>query len=141
MTCCPGHTALEERIEGTRAGIEENSGYTTEVLDGTADANQYVSNVEAKWQAEQEEIVAFAGVSGYTENLGRFAEANGLGGSVALGGFDLLPTTMDSIAAGDMQWTIGQDPYTQGFLPVLMAWKQLERGLSACLLRYRRRNR
>ena len=128
MTCCPGHTALEERIEGTVAAIEENSTYTTEVLDGTADANQYVSNVEAKWQAEQDEIVAFAGVSGYTENLGRFAEANGLGGTVALGGFDLLPTTMDSIAAGDMQWTIGQDPYTQGFIPVMMAWNQLERG-------------
>jgi ABC-type sugar transport system substrate-binding protein len=35
---------------------------------------------------------------------------------------------MASIDAGDMQWTIGQDPYTQGFMPVLMAWKQIERG-------------
>ncbi|MEZ4726829.1 MAG: substrate-binding domain-containing protein [Caldilineaceae bacterium] len=128
MTCCPGHTALEERIRGTIAAVEENSSYTTEVLNGTADANQYVANVEAKWQAESDQIVAFAGVSGYTENLGRFAEANGLGGQVALGGFDLLPTTMNSIKNGDMQWTIGQDPYTQGFLPVLMAWKALERG-------------
>ena len=128
MTCCPGHTALEERIRGTQAAIEENSNYETEVLNGTADANQYVANVEAKWQAESDEIVAFAGVSGYTENLGRFAEANGLGGQVALGGFDLLPTTMESIKNGDMQWTIGQDPYTQGFMPVLMAWKALERG-------------
>ncbi|MEZ4726830.1 MAG: substrate-binding domain-containing protein [Caldilineaceae bacterium] len=110
MTCCPGHTALEERIRGTIAAVEENSSYTTEVLNGTADANQYVANVEAKWQAESDQIVAFAGVSGYTENLGRFAEANGLGGQVALGGFDLLPTTMNSIKNGDMQWTIGQDP-------------------------------
>jgi simple sugar transport system substrate-binding protein len=47
---------------------------------------------------------------------------------VALGGFDLLPTTMESIRDGNMQWTIGQDPYTQGLMPVLMAWKQLERG-------------
>jgi ABC-type sugar transport system substrate-binding protein len=128
MTCCPGHTALEERIRGTIAAIEETSGYTTEVLNGTDDAEQYVANVEAKYQAESDEIVGFAGVSGYTENLGRFAEANSLGGAVALGGFDLLPTTMASIAAGDMQWTIGQDPYTQGFMPVLMAWKQIERG-------------
>lgn len=49
ITCCPGHTALEERIRGTQAAIEENSNYTAEVLDGTADANQYVSNVEANW--------------------------------------------------------------------------------------------
>ena len=128
MTCCVGHTALEERIRGTAAAIEENSNYTTEVLDGTPDAEAYVSNVEAKWQAESDDIVGFAGVSGYTENLGRFAEANSLGGVVALGGFDLLPTTMASIAAGDMQWTIGQDPYTQGFMPVLMAWKYVQRG-------------
>jgi ABC-type sugar transport system substrate-binding protein len=128
MTCCPGHTALEERIRGTVAAIEETSNYTTEVLNGTDDAEQYVANVEAKYQAESDDIVGFAGVSGYTENLGRFAEANSLGGVVALGGFDLLPTTMASIEAGDMQWTIGQDPYTQGFMPVLMAWKQIERG-------------
>jgi ABC-type sugar transport system substrate-binding protein len=131
MTCCPGHTALEERIRGTVAAIEETSGYTTEVLNGTDDAEQYVANVEAKYQAESDEIVGFAGVSGYTENLGRFAEANSLGGVVALGGFDLLPTTMESIAAGDMQWTIGQDPYTQGFIPVMMAWNELERGYPA----------
>ncbi|MCE7979854.1 MAG: hypothetical protein DYG89_01565 [Caldilinea sp. CFX5] len=128
VTCCPGHTALEERVRGTVAAIEENSSYTTEVLNGTADANQYVSNVEAKWQAESDQIVAFAGVDGYTENLGRFGEANSLQGKVALGGFDLLPTTMQSIKDGVMQWTIGQDPYTQGFIPVMMAWNQLERG-------------
>lgn len=112
MTCCLGHTALEKRIRGTQAAIEENSSYTAEVLNGTDDANQYVSNVEAKWQAESDEIVAFAGVSGYTENLGRFAEANSVGGTIALGGFDLLPTTMESINDGNMQWTIGQTPYT-----------------------------
>jgi ABC-type sugar transport system substrate-binding protein len=128
VTCCPGHTALEERIRGTQAGVEENSGYTTEVLNGTDDPEQYVANVEAKYQAESDQIVAFAGVDGYTENLGRFGEANSLGGVIALGGFDLLPTTMENIKNGVMQWTIGQDPYTQGFLPVLMAWKRIERG-------------
>ncbi|MDQ4076109.1 MAG: substrate-binding domain-containing protein, partial [Chloroflexota bacterium] len=97
-------------------------------LNGTDDPEQYVANVEAKYQAEGEEIVAFAGVSGYTENLGRFAEANNLGGQIALGGFDLLPTTLESIQAGNMQWTIGQDPYTQGLMPVVMAWKAIERG-------------
>ena len=128
VTCCPGHTALEERIRGTQAAIEENSDYTAEVLKGENDAQKYIANVEAKWQAESDQIVAFAGVDGYTENLGRFGEANGLQGQVALGGFDLLPTTMQSIKDGVMQWTIGQDPYTQGFMPVLMAWKQIERG-------------
>ena len=35
------------------------------------------------------------------------------------GGFDLVPETLASIKAGDLDYTIDQQPYLQGFLPVL----------------------
>jgi simple sugar transport system substrate-binding protein len=35
------------------------------------------------------------------------------------GGFDLIPETLNSIKAGDLDYTIDQQPYLQGFLPVL----------------------
>jgi simple sugar transport system substrate-binding protein len=35
------------------------------------------------------------------------------------GGFDLVPETLASIEAGDLDYTIDQQPYLQGFLPVL----------------------
>ena len=35
------------------------------------------------------------------------------------GGFDLIPETLASIKAGDLDYTIDQQPYLQGFLPVL----------------------
>jgi simple sugar transport system substrate-binding protein len=35
------------------------------------------------------------------------------------GGFDLIPETLAAIAAGDLDYTIDQQPYLQGFLPVL----------------------
>lgn len=128
VTCCPGHTALEERIQGTRMGIEENSNYQVEVFNGGDDATQYVARLEAKWGAEGDRIVAFVGVDAYTENIARFIEFNNLKGQVAGGGFDLLDTTMEAIREGFVQWTIGQDPYSQGFIPVMLAWIQLERG-------------
>ena len=35
------------------------------------------------------------------------------------GGFDLVPETLDAVKAGDLDYTIDQQPYLQGFLPVL----------------------
>jgi simple sugar transport system substrate-binding protein len=35
------------------------------------------------------------------------------------GGFDLVPETLASIKSGDLDYTIDQQPYLQGFLPVL----------------------
>jgi simple sugar transport system substrate-binding protein len=37
---------------------------------------------------------------------------------VRAGGYDLLPGTLGSIAAGSLDFTIDQQPYLQGFLPV-----------------------
>lgn len=128
VTCCPGHTALEARIQGTIQGIQEVSNYEVEVFNGGDDATQYVARLEAKWAAEGDRIVAIAGVDAYTENIGRFIEFNNLKGKVAGGGFDLLDTILEGIRDGYLQWAIGQDPYSQGFIPVMLAWLQLERG-------------
>ena len=35
------------------------------------------------------------------------------------GGYDLTPVTEQLLAAGDIQFTIDQQPYLQGFLPIL----------------------
>jgi simple sugar transport system substrate-binding protein len=36
------------------------------------------------------------------------------------GGFDLLPTTLDAISHGDLDFTIDQQPYLQGFYTVMV---------------------
>ena len=38
---------------------------------------------------------------------------------VRAGGYDLLPRTLRAIAGGDFDFTIDQQPYLQGYLPVL----------------------
>ena len=42
-----------------------------------------------------------------------------LQGKVASGGFDLNPPTLQYIQGGSLDFTIDQQPYLQGFLPVL----------------------
>jgi simple sugar transport system substrate-binding protein len=38
---------------------------------------------------------------------------------VRAGGYDLLPETLQAISDGDVDFAIDQQPYLQGFLPVL----------------------
>src|ERR1700761_5702609 len=60
---------------------------------------------------------AFAVDSGDTEYLG--AQLKSLGMTIPAGGFDTTGQTVPNIQDGTLSFTIYQDPYLQGFLPVL----------------------
>jgi simple sugar transport system substrate-binding protein len=60
---------------------------------------------------------AFAVDSGDTEFLG--AQLTSLGMKIPAGGFDTTGATVPAIQSGILDFTIYQDPYLQGFLPVL----------------------
>ena len=62
---------------------------------------------------------AFAVDAGSTELLGPALAAIGLTGKIPAGGFDLTPGTLTAIKTGQLDFTIDQDPYLQGFLPAL----------------------
>src|SRR5690606_25901904 len=51
-------------------------------------------------------------------------------GKVLLGGFDLVPEVLQQMKAGYVQVQIDQQPYMQGFLPVMFAYMQKNIGLS-----------
>ena len=57
--------------------------------------------------------------AGSTEFLGPVLAKNGLAGKIPAGGFDLTPGTLSAIKAGQLDFTIDQSPYLQGFLPTL----------------------
>lgn len=52
-------------------------------------------------------------------------------GGVLLGGFDLVPVVLDEIIAGYIQVAIDQQPYMQGYLPVVQVYLMKNFGLSA----------
>ena len=62
----------------------------------------------------------FAVDAGSTQSVGKTVAKYGLKSKgVVAGGFDLNPATLSAIKAGDLDFTIDQQPYLQGFLPVL----------------------
>ena len=74
----------------------------------------------------------FAVDAGSTMAVGKTIEKYGLAAKgVHAGGFDLLPQTLDAIAAGNLDFTIDQQPYLQGFYTVMeMAMFKLSGGLT-----------
>jgi simple sugar transport system substrate-binding protein len=62
---------------------------------------------------------AFCADSGDTEYLGAQLKSLGLAGKIKAGGFDTTGQTVPNIQDGTLAFTIYQDPYLQGFLPVL----------------------
>jgi simple sugar transport system substrate-binding protein len=73
---------------------------------------------------------AFAVDGGDTGLLGTSLQKYSLVGKVHAGGFDLEPQTLTAIKAGQLDFTIDQSPYLQGFLPTLYLYLfQLSGGL------------
>jgi simple sugar transport system substrate-binding protein len=60
---------------------------------------------------------AFAVDAGSTQFLGPSLASVGL--KIPAGGFDLTPGTLSAINSGQINFTIDQNPYLQGFLPVM----------------------
>ena len=105
--------------------------FATDVLATSTNEAEYIAKMEAKWTADGDKIVAFAGVDSMTFCIGLFFKARNLTGKVAGGGFDLDDPTLQAIKDGRLQWTIGQGPYSQGWVTSALIWQALERHIPA----------
>ena len=56
-------------------------------------------------------------------------------GKILLGGFDLAPQVIEEMKAGYIQVEIDQQPYEQGFIPVMQVYLEKKAGLAP--VRYR----
>ena len=61
----------------------------------------------------------FAVDAGSTQALGQVMKKYKLRARAGRGGYDTLPKTLEVLKAGELDFTIDQQPYLQGFLPVL----------------------
>jgi simple sugar transport system substrate-binding protein len=61
----------------------------------------------------------FAVDAGSTQGVAQTIQKQNLKGKVQGGGYDLTPITEQLLAAGYINFTIDQQPYLQGFLPIL----------------------
>src|SRR5215469_11285324 len=117
----PGTANIQPRIDGAEQAIKasgKNINFKS-VASGAA-LSQENTTINAYVLAHKSTLKGiFAVDAGSTQTVGQMIGKYGLQGKVASGGFDLNPLTLQSIQAGNLDFTIDQQPYLQGFLPTL----------------------
>ena len=120
----PGSLNIQPRLDGANAAILA-AGKGLKILhtagfDSGASQTQETTSIPAFIQGNGSKLQGvFAVDGGSTALLGPALAKYGLASKVSSGGFDLEPATLTAIAAGNLDFTIDQSPYLQGFLPTL----------------------
>jgi simple sugar transport system substrate-binding protein len=113
----PGSGNIQPRYDGA-ASILTPKGYTVkEIATGALTSQEEAAEKAFLAGAKSSLKGAFAVDAGSTELLGPSLAAEGL--KIPAGGFDLTPGTLTAINNGQLDFTINQNPYLQGFLPTL----------------------
>ncbi|MGH3196240.1 MAG: substrate-binding domain-containing protein [Streptosporangiaceae bacterium] len=113
----PGTGNIQPRYDGA-ASVLKAAGYTvSEIATGSATSVELAAE-KAYLLGHKSVKGAFAVDAGSTSFLAQATAGAGLSG-LPTGGFDLTPVTLAAIKAGTINFTINQNPYLQGFLPVL----------------------
>lgn len=125
----PGHTSLEARLKGVREVLDQtNIQYT--ILNTTADLTQAVSVFESYLLANPDAKGIFSVDATGTTSHGTVLRNLGLKGQVVSGGWDLVPGTLENIIDGYTDFTLDQNPYAQGYFPVVMLYNYLNYGIA-----------
>lgn len=122
-----GNVALDLRCEGFERGLGEGANVT--VLSVGTDPIEVQNAVLAAFSANPGIEGALAvGPVGGEPTIAALAD-NGKLGEIQLGFFDLSPTILETIAAGDAAFAIDQQQYLQGYLPVTFLTLYVQYGL------------
>jgi len=126
----PGLVWAEQRAKGITQYLDE-VGYTYERLDTTMQMDVAQSRIQAYLQSHPET----KGVICVEYNHAPAAKAaRNLGykpGELLIGGFDLIPEVLEEIKSGYIKLTIDQQPYLQGYLPIVQLYLMKEFAFSA----------
>ena len=115
----PGQSNIQPRIDGAQAALK-GKGYKIDVITTGADVPGELSKIDAYVQGHSDVKGLFAVDAGSTQGIGQTMKKHRLQAKgVKGGGYDLLPITLDLIKSGDLDFTIDQQPYLQGFQPVI----------------------
>jgi len=113
----PGTGNIQPRYDGA-ASVLKAAGYTVSEIATGASTSVELAAEKAYLLGHKTVKGAFAVDAGSTQFLAQAKAGAGLP-SLPAGGFDLTPTTLSAIQAGSLDFTINQNPYLQGFLPVI----------------------
>jgi len=117
----PGSLNIQPRIDGAKAAITASGkGIKLQEVASGALLPQENTTINAYVLAHKATLKGiFAVDAGSTQTVGAIVQKYSLQSQVASGGFDLVPQTLTAIKNGFLGFTIDQQPYLQGFLPVV----------------------
>jgi simple sugar transport system substrate-binding protein len=118
----PGQLNIQPRIDGAQQAFKDSGKPVRFTPVATnADITQGLSIIDAYVQGHPNLTGLLAVDAGSTQSVGQTVAKYKLRdkGLKVAGGFDLVPETLAAIKSGDLDYTIDQQPYLQGFLPVL----------------------
>jgi simple sugar transport system substrate-binding protein len=118
----PGQLNIQPRIDGAQQAFKDAGGAVKFTAVATnADVTKGLSIIDAYAQGHSGLAGMLAVDAGSTQAVGQTVKKYNMRskGLKVAGGFDLIPETLASIKSGDLDYTIDQQPYLQGFLPVL----------------------
>jgi len=116
----PGQLNIQPRIDGALDAIKDSGKpiRATVVATGTGVADER-KRIEATYASHKKLRGMFAVDGGSTQGVADVMRRHDLRKrGVRAGGYDLLPRTLRAIADGHLDFTIDQQPYLQGFLPI-----------------------
>ena len=123
-----GVSALEDRLRGLQDVLRTRDVRWTVAVTGNDAAEG--ANVIAGLLKEHPDVRVVLGTGqSDTEAAGRAIERGFASRGYWSAGFDLSPETLRLIEAGHIRWTVDQQPYIQGFYPVVQLTLYLRYGI------------
>src|ERR687891_864900 len=116
----PGALNIQPRIDGAIDSIKKAGGAINhDVIATGAALPKELSTVDAYYVGHKDVKGMFAVDAGSTQGVAQVIKKYNVSDDVAGGGYDLLEPTINLLADGQIDFTIDQQPYLQGFFPVL----------------------
>lgn len=115
----PGALNIQPRINGALATLKSHPAITTHVIPTGAAVPGELTAIHSYAVGHPNTKGMFAVDGGSTQGVAQTIQTLNLKGKVQGGGYDLTPVTEQLLKAGYIDFTIDQQPYLQGFFPVM----------------------
>jgi simple sugar transport system substrate-binding protein len=119
----PGTANIQPRIDGAKDTLKSHPSITTHTIATGAATPAELTVIDSYAVGHPNTKGMFAVDAGSTQGIAQTIKKHGLRAKgMKGGGYDLTPVTEQLLAADQIDFTIDQQPYLQGFYPVLQLY-------------------
>ncbi|MYS81074.1 substrate-binding domain-containing protein [Embleya scabrispora] len=125
-----GNSALEQRGQGIKQAVRDfnsanGTNFTTEdLIVGTEEAGA-VAKIDGRHARDPRSVVGWAGTAFECQFVATWARSKNLVGKFANGGFDMTSPVLAGIKDASIDYTIGQNPWAQGWVAASLLAQQI----------------